>query len=155
MAIDGETWFDGRVLLVAVANGSSFGRGMRVAPGAVVDDGEAELVVIEAMPKILLPLRLPRLYFGTHLALRQVHHRRVRALRIEPSQNRALGPRRRELRRRCGDGPAAAGGATDHRLSKSGRWPRRRWRCALTVGAAGGTEAPGYACLRCARRGWA
>jgi YegS/Rv2252/BmrU family lipid kinase len=37
--LDGYPWHDGQTYLVAVANGTTFGHGMKVAPQARVDDG--------------------------------------------------------------------------------------------------------------------
>ncbi len=82
---DGEAWYDGEVFLFAVANTHSFGKGMKVAPGAEVDDGQAELVLIEPLPAWKVPLELPRLYLGTHLHRSFVTHRRARRVRFEPA----------------------------------------------------------------------
>lgn len=80
---DGETWHEGGVFLLAVANGPSFGRGMRVAPEAAVDDGLADVVVIRPMPLWQVPFRLPRLYAGTVLESPVAAWRRARTVRLE------------------------------------------------------------------------
>lgn len=82
--LDGEEWFQGPLLLLAVANGFCFGRGMRVAPHAEVDDGLADVVVIPGMPRWRLPFRLPRVYLGRHLSLPGVQSRRATRVRLEP-----------------------------------------------------------------------
>ncbi len=82
---DGEAWYEGEVFLLAVANTHSFGKGMRVAPGAEVDDGLAELVLIKPLPAWQVPLELPRLYLGSHLHRSFVVHRRARRVRLEPA----------------------------------------------------------------------
>jgi len=87
IAVDGEPWFEGPIFLLAVANGSTFGRGMRIAPRAVVDDGLAEIVVIPAIGMLRVLTRLPQVYRGTHLNSHHVRYRRGRHVRLEP-----LGP---------------------------------------------------------------
>ena len=80
---DGEAWHEGGIFLLAVANGPSFGRGMRVAPEAKVDDGLADVVVIRPMPLWQVPFRLPRLYTGTVLESPVATWRRARSVRLE------------------------------------------------------------------------
>jgi YegS/Rv2252/BmrU family lipid kinase len=49
-------------LLITVANGSQFGNGMRIAPGARVDDGKLNLVVFEETSRLRTFAALPRLF---------------------------------------------------------------------------------------------
>lgn len=88
--IDGEEWFDGPLLLLAVANGSTFGRGMQIAPHAQPDDGVAEVVLAQAVRKREVLPRLPYLYFGAHLGLRFVKSAPARQVRIEPQGFRTV-----------------------------------------------------------------
>lgn len=44
--VDGKPWYEGRVVVVAIANGRFFGGGMHVAPRADVSDGLFDVVVI-------------------------------------------------------------------------------------------------------------
>ncbi|MGD2116251.1 MAG: diacylglycerol kinase family protein, partial [Acidobacteriota bacterium] len=83
---DGEPWHEGPLLLVAVANGTSFGGGMRIAPRAAVDDGLADLVLAPRVPGWQIPILLPRLYLGRHLSSRYVEYRRAKTVRIEPAE---------------------------------------------------------------------
>jgi diacylglycerol kinase (ATP) len=82
--VDGQPWHDGPTLLCAVANGHTFGNGMRIAPDASPHDGLADVVVVGAVPKAQLPLRLPQIYLGTHLRTRFVRSGRGRVVRLEP-----------------------------------------------------------------------
>jgi diacylglycerol kinase (ATP) len=84
--VDGKPWHEGPLLLVAIANGTSFGGGMRIAPRAEVDDGLADLVLAPRVPGWQIPILLPRLYLGRHLSSRWVRYRRARTVRIEPAE---------------------------------------------------------------------
>ena len=84
VAVDGESWYEGPILLLAVANGASFGKGMRVAPRARVDDGLADVVLVDDVPRWHLPLRLAQLYLGRHLGARPVRFRQARRVHFEP-----------------------------------------------------------------------
>ena len=85
--VDGQPWFEGEILLLAAANGTSFGRGMRIAPRACLDDGEIDVVLVKAVPRWQLPFRLGSIYRGSHLETVFVLWRRGREVEIEP-----LGP---------------------------------------------------------------
>lgn len=82
--VDGDLWHEGGILLLAVANGTSFGRGMKIAPRALVDDGEADVVLIRTVANWQLMFRLPQIYLGTHLDSSLVRWGRGRTVRLEP-----------------------------------------------------------------------
>jgi diacylglycerol kinase (ATP) len=84
--VDGDVIFDAPALTVAVANGRSFGGGMRVAPDADPSDGLLDVVVLGDLPLPEL-LRVSRtLYDGTHLGSKNVHTARGRVVKIESSE---------------------------------------------------------------------
>lgn len=85
LVLDGQPFFDGRFFVAAFANGQSFGGGMRVAPGAVLDDGLADLVVVPPVPLWALPVRLPQFLSGRHVGLPFVRIGRGRVLSAEPA----------------------------------------------------------------------
>ena len=67
-------------MLVAVANGSSYGGGMRICPDASMDDGLLDVFVVGRMAVPTLVRLFPRVYRGTHVdhpAVRIVRARRV------------------------------------------------------------------------------
>lgn len=84
VTVDGERWHEGPMLLLAVANGRTFGNGMRIAPHASPHDGLADVVLVGPVPKSQLPFRLPQIYLGTHLKTRFVRFGRGRQVRLEP-----------------------------------------------------------------------
>jgi diacylglycerol kinase (ATP) len=79
MDVDGvEHRFD--AMLVAVGNGPSFGGGLRITEGALLDDGVLDVVVIGAMGKRELVVTYPKLFTGTHVthpAYRHYSGRRI------------------------------------------------------------------------------
>ncbi len=65
--VDARDVHEGRAALVAVANGRFFGGGMMIAPGAVLDDGLLDVVVLGDLSKARF-LGLSRtIYSGRHL----------------------------------------------------------------------------------------
>ncbi|MFN3414154.1 MAG: sphingosine kinase, partial [Thermoanaerobaculum sp.] len=78
----GQELFSGPALLVAVANGTSFGKGMRIAPLARPNDGLLDVVVVEAVRGWQLVRRLPLVYLGRHLRLPQVRFARGKEFRL-------------------------------------------------------------------------
>ncbi|MFH1177536.1 MAG: YegS/Rv2252/BmrU family lipid kinase [Acidobacteriota bacterium] len=81
---DGEGWYEGPILLLAVANGTTFGKGMRFAPDAKVDDGLFDLVLVGEVAGLELLRRLPQVYLGRHLGAKPVHACRARQVHLEP-----------------------------------------------------------------------
>lgn len=61
--LDGRT-VQHEAMLVAVGNGPSFGGGLRITEGAVLDDGLLDVVVITRMSKTKLVWSYPRLFTG-------------------------------------------------------------------------------------------
>ena len=55
------------VLFVAIANGEFYGGGMRIGPGASVDDGRLDVCVVGDISRLTVLRQLPNLYRGTHI----------------------------------------------------------------------------------------
>jgi diacylglycerol kinase (ATP) len=75
-----------RAILVTIANSAQFGNNARIAPGARVDDGELDLVVVEERSRIATICQVPRLFNGTANRIRGCTIRRIRAVTIESEQ---------------------------------------------------------------------
>ena len=82
MTVDGETW-EGPALLVAAANGRSYGAGMMIAPAARVDDGLMDVVLVRHMGRARFARCFPRVMRGTHLVLPEVTAWQARELTVE------------------------------------------------------------------------
>src|SRR5918993_1063958 len=69
-----------RAMLIAIANGRQYGNRVQIAPGARLDDGLLELVIVEQLSTLSIALRLPSLFRGTLKPGRGVTMRAVREL---------------------------------------------------------------------------
>ena len=69
-------------MLVAVGNGPSFGGGLRITEGAVLDDGLLDVVIIRPMSKGALIRTYPKLFKGTHVTHPKYEHHRVRSVTV-------------------------------------------------------------------------
>ena len=80
----------GRFVIGALANGSIFGCGMQIAPGALLDDGFFDLVLVEEIGAWEVLRNTPRLYRGTIAKHPRVSVRRVRRALINSSGDACL-----------------------------------------------------------------
>jgi diacylglycerol kinase (ATP) len=71
-----------RAMLIAIANGRQYGNRVQIAPGARLDDGLLELVIVEQLSTLAIALRLPSLFRGTLRPGRGVTMRAVRELTV-------------------------------------------------------------------------
>ena len=69
-------------MLVAVGNGPSFGGGLRIAEGALLDDGLLDVVIIKPMSRAGLIRTYPKLFKGTHIHHPQYEHHLVRSVTV-------------------------------------------------------------------------
>jgi diacylglycerol kinase (ATP) len=81
--LDGSEWYEGAAYLVAVANGSTFGHGMRIAPHAHADDGLFDVVLVEGVSRPRILSALYRVYNGSHLTHPAVRFQQARAVQIQ------------------------------------------------------------------------
>jgi len=77
---------DARALLVTVANAPQWGNGAEIAPGALVDDGLVDLVVLEERSRFRTLCQLPRLFNGTVARIKGCTISRVRDVTIESDE---------------------------------------------------------------------
>ena len=66
-------------MLVAVGNGPSFGGGLRITEGALLDDGLLDVVDHQADEQRRLVRTYPKLFKGTHVTHPQYEHHLVRS----------------------------------------------------------------------------
>lgn len=77
LTLDGRR-HETEAMLVAVGNGPSFGGGLRIAEGAVLDDGLLDVCIIRPVSKAKLVRVFPQLYRGTHVDLPEFERHLVR-----------------------------------------------------------------------------
>jgi YegS/Rv2252/BmrU family lipid kinase len=70
--VDGKDWFEGRIVVVAVAIGRYFGGGMHIAPESVLGDGLFDVVAVGDMSFLESLVVSPSLYQGKHLGAKRV-----------------------------------------------------------------------------------
>ncbi|HET6897296.1 MAG TPA: YegS/Rv2252/BmrU family lipid kinase [Vicinamibacteria bacterium] len=66
--------FEGRAYIVAFVNGRQYGGGAVLVPGARLDDGLLDIVIIEDAPALELAWNAQRLFFGTLSKYRRYRH---------------------------------------------------------------------------------
>lgn len=94
VVLDGAHWYTGKAWVVAVANGTTFGRGLQIAPEAVIDDGFFDVVLVEGMTRRKLLSALWQGYAGTHLNHPNVRYARAQHVQLtygDPDSAHRLG----------------------------------------------------------------
>ncbi len=81
MEID-ERKIAGRYLMFTITNGPREGGGFRVAPDALMDDGELDYLLADAMSRLRMLRLLPEVMNGTHGRFPEAHLGRLRKLRL-------------------------------------------------------------------------
>ncbi len=71
-----------RALVVALANGRQYGNGALIAPGASVEDGRLDVVIVEYRSPLVTLVQAPLLFAGRVASLRGVATRRARHVQI-------------------------------------------------------------------------
>ena len=89
LTIDGETT-EMEIQNVVIANGRCFGGGMRIAPGAELDDGRFDVVLLPALGRLRTLAAVPSVYRGAHVRQPGVVVTRATSVRVEPLDARPL-----------------------------------------------------------------
>lgn len=90
ITLDGEDWYEGRAYTVAIANGTTFGHGMKIAPNAQQRDGLFDVILVKGFSRLTILAAFQRVYSGTHLTHPAVQSARAAEVRIRSPQG-ALG----------------------------------------------------------------
>jgi diacylglycerol kinase (ATP) len=69
-------------MLIAVANGSSYGGGMQVCPNASLTDGFFDVMVLNPISKLEFVKVFPKVYSGTHISHPEVNIYRTKKIQI-------------------------------------------------------------------------
>lgn len=87
--VDGRELPEADYLVGAVANGRIFGKGMKVAPGAKLDDGFFDLVLVKGMKFLEFCRHGWKIFLGTHLThpkISLVRGKNIEALTLEEGE---------------------------------------------------------------------
>ena len=71
---------------LCVANARYFGGGMKVAPLAMLDDGQFDVITIGDLGTLKILANAHKLYRGTHLEMEQVHQTHARVVAARPAR---------------------------------------------------------------------
>jgi len=81
---DGTEVFNGSAYSIALGNGRYCGSGMRQTPLATIDDGMLDVTIIPKLPLLTLMRKLPRLYDGTIIDVKDIIFARCKVLEVVP-----------------------------------------------------------------------
>ena len=85
--LEGEDFeYSGRIFLAATANTAQYGGNMRIAPGAVADDGALDVCLVQSVSRWEVVKMVPRVFSGGHLSNPAVSMHRVKRLKIETEE---------------------------------------------------------------------
>jgi diacylglycerol kinase (ATP) len=90
VTIDGEP-LERRAFTVVAANSGYYGFGRRIAPGAIVDDGLLDIVIVRHASRRLFVTVMNELETGSHIARPEVEVLRGAVCRIEASRDLPYG----------------------------------------------------------------
>jgi YegS/Rv2252/BmrU family lipid kinase len=80
--LDGQDWYEGKTYLLAVANGTTFGHGMQIAPRAETNDGIFDVVLVKGVARPVILSALYRVYNGSHLTHPAVRYAQAKEVQI-------------------------------------------------------------------------
>jgi len=82
LTADGKA-IDKQVFIAVAANGTRYGRGLKIAPHADMSDGQLDLCLVRDLPRLKVATLFPSAYFGQHLRVKEVEYSRFKTLRVE------------------------------------------------------------------------
>ena len=88
--LDGQDWYEGKTYLLAVANGTTFGHGMKIAPRAQTNDGIFDVVLVKGVARPVILSALYQVYSGSHLTHPAVRYAQAKQVQIT-GMNAELG----------------------------------------------------------------
>ncbi len=89
--LDGEPLIRDNIF-VEICNSSKTGGDMLMAPGAQIDDGKLDVVLLNRLSRRQLLSALPRIFKGTHVSMPQVETFQVKKATFRPTAAKSLTP---------------------------------------------------------------
>jgi diacylglycerol kinase (ATP) len=90
IAIDDDEPFKTQLTVCAIANGTHFGGGMKIAPLAKLNDGVFDVILCHDFSRFEIMMNMGRLYGGTHLNHPKVKSFRATSLKISSPEKLLL-----------------------------------------------------------------
>lgn len=91
MEIDGKLIRSDNVL-IAISNSRYTGTHFLIAPDAVIDDGQLDVIMLEKLPRFRLLKLFPTIYSGRHIEYTEVSTYKGASIKIHSPQAMLLGP---------------------------------------------------------------
>ena len=85
--IDGKKLPIDEYMVGVIANGKIFGKGMKIAPDASLDDGLFDIVLIKRMKVMEFCLNARKIYSGTHLSHPKISLIRGKIIEVSPAED--------------------------------------------------------------------
>ncbi|HEY1912474.1 MAG TPA: diacylglycerol kinase family protein [Vicinamibacterales bacterium] len=82
----GDEVIEVQAILLTIANSAQFGNGARIAPGALVDDGWLDMVIVSERSRLMTVAQLPRLFNGSAARMPGCTIRKIRHVTIACDQ---------------------------------------------------------------------
>ncbi len=76
-----------KLFLLTIANGTTFGGGFKLNPGAKIDDGLLDICLIRKINPFLRFINVPRLQSGSHIRLKRVSIHQTTEINIDEQSN--------------------------------------------------------------------
>jgi diacylglycerol kinase (ATP) len=80
-----DSSLDVDAVLITIANGSSYGGGMRVCPDATITDGLFDVMILHKVSRLELLKVFPKVYFGKHVGHPAVTFYRTQSITVDGS----------------------------------------------------------------------
>ena len=80
--LDGKLIFR-RAMMVVVANGATYGGGMKVVPHALANDGWLDVLVVNEISKFQFLLVFPKVYKGSHIGHPKIELFKCKSMRVK------------------------------------------------------------------------
>ena len=85
-SIDGGDPIEKTIMMATVGNGDTCGGGFNITPEARMDDGRLDLSLIESTGKLRSLSKIPTVFKGKHLDMREVHYSKFKEMKLESLQ---------------------------------------------------------------------
>ena len=87
---DQKSSLNGKFMFIMVCNTIHTGKGMKIAPKAILDDGFFDLVLIKDAPRLKLLNLMSKLFSGKHILDQLVQYKKIQKIVLDTSKSDEL-----------------------------------------------------------------